>query len=190
MTTPLPDRRPASGTVPTANAASIQLALQIAQRLDEKQAEDITVLDVSGPLVIADVFVVATVQSTRQAQAIAREIDQEVKDQRGRRRRNTGGLETEDSNWVLLDFDDVVVHLFLPEARKYYGLEDLWADVPRVPFTPAPKPKAAPIERRQPTLAGIDFDDLQLGDFGAIVPDAAAGEVEANDDDGDGQRAE
>ncbi len=149
----------------------MRLALHIAQRLDEKQAEDIAVLDVSGPLVIADVFVVATVNSTRQAQALAREIDQEVKGLRGRRRRNTGGLETEDSNWVLLDFDDVVVHLFLPEARVYYALEELWADVPRIPFTPAPKPVAAPVERRQPTLAGIDLDELRLGDFGAIVPD-------------------
>lgn len=51
-------------------------------------------------------------------------------------------METEESNWVLLDFDVVVVHLFLPEAREYYGLETLWADVPRVPFTPAP---AAPV---------------------------------------------
>lgn len=150
----------------------MQLALQIAQRLDEKQAEDITLLDVRGPLVIADVFIVATVNSTRQAQALAREIDQDVKGQRGRRRRNTGGLETENSNWVLLDFDDVVVHLFLPEARTYYGLEELWADVPRVPFTAAPKPQIAPVERRQPTLGGVDLDDLQLGHFGAILPDS------------------
>lgn len=175
LSKPLPERRPApaAGSHP-ADAASVQLALQIAQRLDEQDAEAITILDVSGPLVIAEVFVVATVRSTRQAQAIAREIDQEVKDLRGRRRRNTGGLETEASNWVLLDFDDVVVHLFQPEARSYYGLEDLWADVPRVPFTPAPKSAAAPTERRQPTL-GVGLDDLQLGAFGAILPEAGAG---------------
>ncbi|MBL9076818.1 MAG: ribosome silencing factor [Planctomycetes bacterium] len=140
--------------------------MAIAQRLDEKQAKDIVVLDVSGPLVIADYFVIATVQSTRQGQALAKELDLANKATRGRRRRNTGGLETEESNWVLLDFDDVVVHLFLPEARAYYALEDLWADVPRVPFTPqAPAP--ARIEIRQPTLEG----------FGAFLPqdDDAAG---------------
>ena len=86
---------------------------------------------------IADYFVVATVQSTRQGQALAKELDIEHKATRGRRRRNSGGMETEDSNWVLLDFDDIVVHLFLPDARVYYGLEQLWADVPRVPFTPS-----------------------------------------------------
>jgi ribosome-associated protein len=160
----------------------VQLALQIAQRLDEQEAEDITILDVSGPLVIAEVFVVATVRSTRQAQAIARTIDQEVKDLRGRRRRNTGGLETEASNWVLLDFDDVVVHLFQPEARSYYGLEELWADVPRVPFTPAPKSATAPAERRQPTL-GVGLSDLQLGAFGAILPTAVPDAAPADDGD-------
>lgn len=136
------------------------MALTIAQRLDEKQAKDIVVLDVSGPLVIADYFVIATVQSTRQGQALARELDLESKATRGRRRRNTGGLETEESNWVLLDFDDVVVHLFLPEARAYYALEDLWADVPRLPFTPKAPAAASRTEIRQPTFEG----------FGALLP--------------------
>ena len=57
------------------DAATRSLALQIAQRLDEKQAKDILVLDVSGPLVIADYFIIATVQSTRQGQAMAKELD-------------------------------------------------------------------------------------------------------------------
>ncbi len=183
LSTPLPERRPApaAGSNPAA-AASVQLALQIAQRLDEQEAEDITILDVSGPLVIAEVFVVATVRSTRQAQAIARTIDQEVKDLRGRRRRNTGGLETEASNWVLLDFDDVVVHLFQPEARSYYGLEELWADVPRVPFTATAKAATTPTERRQPTL-GVGLSDLQLGAFGAILPTAVPDAAPADDGD-------
>ncbi len=136
------------------------MALTIAQRLDEKQAKDIVILDVSGPLVIADYFVIATVGSTRQGQALAKELDLESKATRGRRRRNTGGLETEESNWVLLDFDDVVVHLFLPEARAYYALEDLWADVPRLSFTPAPPAAVARTEVRQPTIDG----------FGAFLP--------------------
>jgi ribosome-associated protein len=142
-----------------------ELALTIASRLDEKQAKDIVILDVSGPLVIADYFVIATVQSTRQCQSLARELDLEHKALKGRRRRNTGRLETEASNWVLLDFDDIVVHLFLPEARAYYSLEELWADVPRVPFTPAETAAPPRTEVRQPTLDGFD-----LGDFGALGP--------------------
>jgi ribosome-associated protein len=142
------------------DAATRAMALEIAQRLSEKQAKDIVVLDVSGPLVIADYFVIATVQSTRQGQALAKEVDFEHKAARGHRRRNTGGMETEESNWVLLDFDDIVVHLFLPEARAYYGLETLYADVPRLPFTPSEVTTAAPTELRQPTLDG----------FGAFQP--------------------
>jgi ribosome-associated protein len=141
------------------------LALQIAQRLDEKQAKDILVLDVSGPLVIADYFIIATVQSTRQGQAMAKELDLEHKAVRGHRRRNTGGMETEESNWVLLDFDDIVVHLFLPEARIYYGLETLYADAPRLPFTPAAPRPSQPVEIRQPTVDGFGLEG-----FGAFQP--------------------
>jgi len=160
LSTPAPATSSRSRNTPL--AATRDLALQIAQRLDEKQAKDIVVLDVSGPLVIADYFVVATVQSTRQGQALAKELDLEHKALRGRRRRNTGGLETEESNWVLLDFDDIVVHLFLPEARAYYGLETLWADVPRLPFTPAKRAATVRTEVRQPTLDG--FGAFQPGD--------------------------
>ncbi len=163
MSTSAAERSPRPKNTP--DPAARQLALAIAQRLDEKQAKDIVVLDVSGPLVIADYFVIATVQSTRQGQALAKELDLESKATRGRRRRNTGGLETEASNWVLLDFDDVVVHLFLPEARAYYALEELWADVPRVPFTPAAGAESARTQIRQPTLEG----------FGSFGPADAGG---------------
>lgn len=160
LSTPAPAISPRPRNTP--DAATRELALRIAQRLDEKQAKDIVILDVSGPLVIADYFVVATVQSTRQGQALAKELDFEHKALRGTRRRNTGGLETEESNWVLLDFDDIVVHLFLPEARAYYALETLWADVPRVPFVPAPRTETQRTEQRAPTLEG--FGAFQPGD--------------------------
>jgi ribosome-associated protein len=153
------------------DAATRDLALRIAQMLDERQAKDIVVLDVSGPLVIADFFVIATVTSTRQGQALAKDLDVEHKALRGKRRNNTGGLETDESNWVLLDFDDIVVHLFLPEARAYYDLETMWADAPHVPFTPAPKPVAAPTEIRQPTLDG----------FGAFQPGAESADATKDD---------
>jgi ribosome-associated protein len=165
--TPKPDPLTASSRAAASrphrvpDAATRDLALRIAQMLDERQAKDIVVLDVSGPLVIADYFVIATVTSTRQGQALAKDLDVEHKSLRGKRRSNTGGMETEASNWVLLDFDDIVVHLFLPEARAYYDLETMWADAPRLPFTPAPKAEIAPTERRQPTLDG----------FGAFQPD-------------------
>ncbi|MCA8951568.1 MAG: ribosome silencing factor [Planctomycetes bacterium] len=165
MSTPASDRSPDPVTEVRAipDPAATQLALAIARRLDEKQAKDIVILDVSGPLVIADYFVIATVQSTRQAQSLARDLDAESKALRGRRRRNASGADGEVSNWLLLDFDDVVVHLFQPEARTYYDLEALWADVPRVPFEasgPRDDSEATGNEIRQPTLDG----------FGAFLP--------------------
>jgi ribosome-associated protein len=166
---------PKAGSPP--DKATSDLALFIAERLDQKQADDIKILDVSGPLVIADYFIIATVQSTRQAQSLAKEVELEHKSMRGRRRRN-GGADSPDSNWVLIDFGDIVVHLFLPEAREYYGLESLWADVPRLPFTAtAPRVPLADehTEVRQPTLDG----------FGAFLPSAMI-EPEADEDlDGD-----
>ena len=145
------------------------MALKLAERLDQKQATDIRILDVSGPLVIADYFVVATVQSTRQAQSLAKELDMAHKAARGRRKRN-GGSEGDDTNWVLLDFNDIVVHLFLPDARDYYGLESLWADVPRLEFTPTAQPEQSDsAEVRQPTLDGV-------GAFQPLEPDATPSE--------------
>ncbi len=167
---------PQPGAAP--DPATRQLALHLAERLDQKQATDIRILDVSGPLVIADYFVVATVQSTRQAQSLAKELDMAHKAARGRRKRN-GGSEGNDTNWVLLDFNDIVVHLFLPEARDYYGLESLWADVPRVEFTAtAEAPSDAGSEVRQPTLDG--FGALQ-----PLDPDGDQGDPSGNDPSGD-----
>ena len=165
---------PQPGSPP--DKATSELALFIAERLDHLQADDIKILDVSGPLVIADYFVIATVKSTRQAQSLAKDLEMAHKAQRGRRRRN-GGTDAPDSNWVLIDFGDIVVHLFLPEARDYYGLETLWVDVPRLSFTPtAPRDAdAASGEIRQPTLDG----------FGAFQPLAPDEQEPADAQDGD-----
>ncbi len=176
-----PNTAPQPGSPP--DKATSDLALFLAERLDQRQADDIKILDVSGPLVIADYFIIATVQSTRQAQSLAKEVEMEHKHMRGRRRRN-GPADAPDSNWVLVDFGDIVVHLFLPEAREYYGLESLWADVPRLPFT-ATAPRASDeedgAEVRQPTLDGF-------GAFlpSAIEPEAASDASDSDTDSGDG----
>ena len=117
---------------------SDQLALTIAQMIDEKQGTDIAILDVSAPLAITDHFVIASARNSRHANALARSLDLTMKHQ-GRLRRNVAGLEG-NSGWILLDFNTVVVHVFSPEAREFYALENLWADVPRIPFTPVEKP--------------------------------------------------
>lgn len=90
------------------------------------------ILDVSGPLVIADYFVIATARNPRHALALARELEFTAK-QLGIPRRNTAGAQNE-TPWVLLDLDEIVVHIFQEQTRSFYDLEGLWADVPRVPL--------------------------------------------------------
>jgi ribosome-associated protein len=82
--------------------------------------------------------VIVTARNDRHAQAIARELLRAGK-AAGQRRWHAAGLEGE-SGWVLLDFDEVVVHVFVAERRDFYALEALWSDVPRVPFEAKERP--------------------------------------------------
>ena len=93
----------------------------------------------SGPLAIADYFVVATTRNQRHAESLARELIPFAKHQ-GITKRHVSGTDSE-CGWVLLDFDLVVVHLFDAERRAFYALDDLWGDVPRVEFTPRERPE-------------------------------------------------
>lgn len=136
-----------------------ELALEVADLLDERQGSDITILDVSGPLAIADFFVIATAKNLRHAQALSRDVAQTLKGT-GLRRLNVAGVEGE-SGWMLLDFDEVVVHIFVASQREFYSLENLWADVPRVEFTPSDRPRQ---ETGQPDLGPLPG-----------VPDAGGG---------------
>ncbi len=101
----------------------------VRQVLDEKRATDVVWLDVRGITSIADDFMIATVTSSPQASAIVDACEKE------RKRRGLGRLGVEGqsgSTWVLLDYGDLIVHLFMPEQREYYALEHMWADAKRV----------------------------------------------------------
>lgn len=81
-----------------------------------------------------DYFVIASGSSRRQLHAISEEIDRVLEQELGDQRMGIEGYQ--ESHWILLDYGDVVVHLFDDNTRSYYGLEDLWSDAPRVPFEP------------------------------------------------------
>ena len=100
-----------------------------AQIVDDKRGTDILVLDVRETFVIADFFIIATGQNRRQIQAMVDEMERTLKS-RGVRKSSIDGYEV--GRWVLVDFGDVVVHLFNEEARDYYRLELLWEDAPRL----------------------------------------------------------
>ena len=109
---------------------SRETAAVAARAAAAKQAQDIVVLDVSRLIVITDHFVICTATSTRQIRTVVEEIERVLKEQLGVRavRREGEG----DGGWWLLDYIDVVVHVFGPEERAYYDLERLWRDAPRV----------------------------------------------------------
>ena len=113
----------------TAHAREI---LQIAARAaDSKGGEDLVALDVSGPLPLTDVFLLVTGRVERNVVAIAGEVEDQLNEAGVKTLRREGRSE---GRWVLLDFGDLVVHVFHEEDRMYYALERLWKDCPVVPL--------------------------------------------------------
>lgn len=104
-------------------------ALECARAAIDKKAENLKILDLSGLSGFTDYFVICNGTSDRQVQAIASSIESAMKDA-DKRAISIEGLT--DGRWVLMDFGDVVVHIFLDALREYYDLERLWADAPAV----------------------------------------------------------
>lgn len=102
---------------------------KIIERLLEKKAVEITVLDLHAITSICDYFIICTAESTPQIKAIYEHVEAELKQENTRVWHIEG---TRNLQWVLMDFVDVVVHIFLPEVREFYSLERLWNDAPRV----------------------------------------------------------
>jgi ribosome-associated protein len=108
---------------------SLEAAQLMAEAADEKKAYDILILDLRGLTYLADYFVICSGSNTTQVGAIADQIMQ-VLAMQGVRTSHVEGQAG--STWVLMDYGDVVVHIFDEQARIYYSLEKLWNDAPRV----------------------------------------------------------
>lgn len=111
-----------------------RLAATAAGAIDSKQGREIVILDVADLLGIVDVFVIATGTSKRQVKTLVEEVDRQL-ERYGRSPFRTEGTDT--AEWVLLDYGDLAVHIFQPEARDFYSLERLWGDAPRIAWAPA-----------------------------------------------------
>jgi ribosome-associated protein len=109
-----------------------ELALAIAAYADSKQADDIVILDLTGISTITDFFVICNGGSLPHLKAIRRGVaDQLLADHAVRDSSRDGAPE---SHWMVLDYGDVILHVFHEEKRENYALEELWSDAPRVPF--------------------------------------------------------
>jgi ribosome-associated protein len=112
-----------------------------ARAASAKKAENTVVLDVGGVLAITDAFVITSGQNRRQVATIAEEVEAQVKAVGGPSPIRAEGLT--EAQWVLLDYGDFVVHVFLDEVRRYYDLERLWADAPVVEWEEGVRATAA-----------------------------------------------
>ncbi len=115
------------------SARGLDRAFLVARTAEENRGIDIVVLDMRELTSMFDFFVIASGASRRQLHSMSEEIDRVMAEQGDRRLGIEGYGE---SRWILLDYGDVVVHLFEPETRAYYALEQLWGHAKRIPYEP------------------------------------------------------
>jgi ribosome-associated protein len=106
------------------------LAVAAAKAAADKQGRDIVILEVGQILAITDLFVITSGANVRQVRTIVEETEKRVREADGGGPIRIEGLD--DARWVLMDYGDFVVHVFLDEVRRFYELERLWADAPRI----------------------------------------------------------
>ena len=109
---------------------AIELIEAAVEGADAKLAEDPVVLDLSELLGVVDAFVIVSGRNPRQVGAITEEVEERVKRATGRSPIRLEGHR--EQSWVLMDYGDVVVHVFLDETREFYDLEHLWSSAPRI----------------------------------------------------------
>ncbi|NJN86314.1 MAG: ribosome silencing factor [Leptolyngbyaceae cyanobacterium SL_7_1] len=123
-------------TTKVANALpddSYQLALTIAEAADDRKGRDIVILNVAEVSYITDYFVIVSGFSHVQVKAIARSIEDKVQTQWQRPPLQLEGQA--EGSWVLIDYGDVIAHIFMPQEREFYNLEAFWGHAERIPFT-------------------------------------------------------
>lgn len=108
---------------------SFQIMNEIVKCMDSKKASDIKVLDISSITTIADYFIICQGNSNTQIKAISGEIEEKLS-LKGVKPKGIEGFNT--AFWVLMDYDDVICHIFSPESREFYKIENLWADAKEV----------------------------------------------------------
>ncbi|MDE6128143.1 MAG: ribosome silencing factor [Lachnospiraceae bacterium] len=111
---------------------SKNMARQAIKALEDKKAEDIHVIDISEVSVVADYFIIANGSNRSQIQAMADNV-QEMLGRAGYAMRQVEGYNT--ANWILMDFGDVIVHIFDKENRLFYNLERIWRDGKAIEYT-------------------------------------------------------
>jgi ribosome-associated protein len=111
-----------------------QIAIEAARAADDKKAQDVCILDMREKLGITDFFLIASGRNERQVKRIQEAVEEKLRDIGVKPARREG---QRFGRWILLDYLDLVVHVFLEEDRAFYDLERLWKDVPVIEWRPA-----------------------------------------------------
>jgi ribosome-associated protein len=122
-----------SSVLPAGRQRGLQLAMAAARTAAENRGQDLVILDLRELTSFFDYFVIATGASRRQLHAMSEEIDRVLEKELGDCRMGIEGYQ--ECRWILLDYGDVVIHLFDAQARAFYDLENLWAEAKRVDLT-------------------------------------------------------
>jgi ribosome-associated protein len=107
-----------------------ELVMLAAKAADDKQATDIVILELAQLLVVTDYFLICSAETDRQTKTIDEEVRKQAREVAGRKPLRAAGEDLGD--WILIDYGDVVVHIFTQETRDYYQLERLWRGAPKV----------------------------------------------------------
>ena len=118
------------------DAAAKALALAIADAADDRKAGNITILQTGDVSYLADYFVIVTGFSNVQVRAIANSVEDAIETKFDRLPLRTEGMS--EGRWVLKDYGEVIVHIFMPDDREFYDLEAFWGHAERIEFTPTP----------------------------------------------------
>ncbi len=137
---------------------SREIALVAAEAASDKKATDIMAINLAELLVVTDYFVICTGSNDRQVRTIADEVEEQVRVRCGLKPIGREGQA--EGKWILLDFVDVIVHVFQPNEREFYRLEKLWSDAPRLAL---PESVTGPVEPTAPPMSVID-DEPQPAD--------------------------
>ncbi|AZB71681.1 ribosome silencing factor [Synechococcus elongatus] len=125
----------ASPSLPTlTDDSALALTLAAATAADDRKAGDIAILRVSEVAYLADYFLICSGFSVTQVRAIARSIEEKLAEDFNRLPLRSEGVA--EGRWVLLDYGDLIVHIFLPQEREFYDLEAFWGHAERLPYSP------------------------------------------------------
>ena len=113
-------------------------ALRIAELCSEKKAKEIKLYDVRGLTLVADAFVICTATSEPQLKAVYNSVKDGMEDIKVKALRTEGGFQ---GGWLLIDYGDIIVHIFREESRAFFDLDGMWADAKQIPFDDGEKKK-------------------------------------------------